>query len=319
MMELETGLSRYWDTAASILEPGGVVLKPPGKNYLSMEKNFFSLLFLYSFFRAGITGPRRLLYAAALQCLRGMVTGCDNILDDEYKKTLDTDIPESGYRFRSVVDIMVSDRVLFEILLDACRRGEITMDQVLSANRISMKTMTRSGVQEASEESGITAILKPDELLHTIHHYKTGLLFQCPWDIPRAVETLDETVTGPLLEGLYRIGMGCQVMDDMVDLVSDLERKRHNYVAALIHHDAPQAEKNRLRALLGKGGPPLSALDLAGDFPVASARAGETAQRFLKSGLNALFSEEHRFLVAPTIQFLVQRIGAPLQPAAGGP
>lgn len=50
----------------------------------SLQNNFFSMLFLYSYFRAGIKPRRRILYAATLQCLRGMVTGCDNLLDTEF-------------------------------------------------------------------------------------------------------------------------------------------------------------------------------------------------------------------------------------------
>ncbi len=319
MEELRSGLSLYWESAAGVLRPGGVALKPPGEGTFSVEKNFFSLLFLYSFDRAGISKPRRILYATALQCLRGMVTGCDNLLDDEYKKTLDTDIPETGYRFRSVIDIMVSDRVLFQVLSAACRRGEITMEQVLAATTASMKTMTRSGVQEASEEAGITTILEPDRLLQTVHHYKTGLLFQCPWDIPRAVETSDETAIAPLLEGLYQIGMGCQIMDDMVDFSSDLERKRHNFLVSLIYHGSLPAEKKQLRQWPAPGGLRGEPMDPAAAFPTGVAKASEIALHYLETGLNNLFAEPHRFLVEPSIRFLEKRIGATLFIPAAGP
>ena len=99
-----------------------------------MENNFFSALFLYSYHRAGIARSRRIIYAIVNQCLRGLVTGCDNILDDEYKKTLETDLPEQGVRFRSVVDIMVSDRVLFEILLGEFKNDGLDYSKVSKAN-----------------------------------------------------------------------------------------------------------------------------------------------------------------------------------------
>jgi len=76
-----------------------------------------------------------------------MVTACGNLLDDEYKQTLDTDIPATGYRFRAVVDIMVFDRALFHVFMDAAIRQEIASDRVLAAATASMKTMTRSGVE----------------------------------------------------------------------------------------------------------------------------------------------------------------------------
>ncbi len=266
-------------------------------------------MFLYSYYRAGIPESRRILYAATLQCLRGMVTGCDNLLDGEYKTTLDTDLPETAIRFRSVIDIMASDRVLFQLLLDACRRKEIGMDQAMAAAATSMQTMTRSGVQEASEEAGITVILTPDEILQVVHHFKTGLLFTCPWDVPKCVEETDESDTALILEGLYRIGMGCQVLDDMVDMASDLERKRHNFVVSRIYHGPDSAEKDRLRNLLKEQECKPPVWDPAGMFPDNLAGARDTAHEFLESGLTMLFSEAHRFLVGPSIRFLENRIG----------
>ncbi|RTZ94744.1 MAG: hypothetical protein DSY90_15275, partial [Deltaproteobacteria bacterium] len=309
MEEMRSGISTYLGAADTILRPGGVDLKPAPDDYFSMEKNFFSMLFLYSFHRAGISRSHRRLYAATLQCLRGMVTGCDNLLDDEYKKTLDTDIPDTGTRFRSVVDIMVSDRVLFQILLDARKRGEITMAQVRAALAVSMKTMIRSGVQEAAEEDGISAILKPDEILTAIHHYKTGILFQCPWDIPRVIETLDPADTRPLLTGLYRIGLGCQVLDDLVDIGSDLERRRHNFLVSLIHHGPFPDEKNRLGEWMASNEPPV-AVDPAVDFPGAVREAARISRRFMEDGFTLLLSDSSRFLAEPFIHFLHKRIGA---------
>ena len=87
----------------------------------------------------------------------------------------------------------------------------------MAATEVSMKTITRSGLQEASEEGGITTILTPEDILQTVHHYKTGILFYCAWDIPLILEGFAETHIAPLLEGLYHIGLGCQIMDDAVD------------------------------------------------------------------------------------------------------
>lgn len=309
LKELGSGLARYFETAAEILEPCGVCLKPPGEAAFGLRRNFFSLLFLYSYRRMGIAGGRRILYAATLQCLRGMVTGCDNLLDDEYKSTLETDIPATGYRFRSVVDIMVSDRVLFWILSDAARRQEIDADRVLAASTASMQTITRSGVQEASEEAGVDTILTPAAILQTVHHYKTGILFQCAWDIPRTIETVAERDLKLLLEALYRIGIGCQIMDDMVDLGEDIRARKHNYLVSLIRHGLDPAEKAQLAgAISSRGSAAPEAISLR-HFPHAWRKAWETSRRWLTSGLNELFLPQDRMLVVPAIRFLEQRIG----------
>lgn len=309
LKELRSGLCRYWDVAEQILQPCGVRLQPPDETAFSLPKNFFSLLFLYSYWRAEIPPQRRILYAATLQCLRGMVTGCDNLLDDEYKPTLETDLPDTGHRFRSVMDIMVSDRVLFHLLTDAARRGEIADDRVLAAATASMQTMTRSGAQEAAEEAGIDAILEPEAILRSIHHYKTGLLFQCAWDIPRAIEMMVPADLAPLLEGLYRIGIGCQIMDDMVDLEADIRDKRHNYLVSLIHHGAEATEKARLAEAISPDGRAAAGTPSIRRYPSALRQARETAHRLLTLGLGSLFAPDHRLLVGPAIGFLEKRIG----------
>ncbi|MEE4242045.1 MAG: class 1 isoprenoid biosynthesis enzyme [Desulfopila sp.] len=310
LTELRDGLSQYWKVAQTVLRDNGVELFPPNESYFSYSKNFFSLLFLYSFFRANIPKQRRILYASTLQCLRGMVTGCDNLLDDEYKMTLDTDIAETGYRFRSVIDIMISDRVLFQILLQASENGCFPVGKVIRATTASMHSMMRSGVQEASEEAGISEILSPDALLKQVHHFKTGLLFTCPWDIPLSIEAPNhhDNIT-QLKEGLYAIGMGCQVMDDMVDFSSDLEKKRHNYLVSLIYHQSAHREKTKLREIMDPACKFSPSTDITAEFPEATATAATTSHTLLDRGLRLLFAEEHTFLIEPAKIFLQKRIG----------
>lgn len=308
--ELCEALSLYWSTAEETLRESGVKLLPPAADYFELGRNFFSALFLYSYHRAKIPKMRRILYAAVNQCLRGMVTGCDNILDDEYKKTLETDLPQQAWRFRSVLDIMVSDRVLFKILLKYHRMNQLTSDQLQAASTASLSALTRSGTQEASEEKGISKILSPQEVLKTIHHYKTGLLFQCPWAVPLTIENYEKESVSQLLDALYQIGLGCQVMDDMVDIADDLKKKRHNYVISLIYHDSKGREKSRLQDLMTSDARLYKKTVLLSDFPQAHLLAVQAACQFLESGLKALFSKSHRFLVEPSISYISNRIGA---------
>jgi hypothetical protein len=301
--ELRSGLELYWERAGVILDNSGVRLAAPGQNYYQLRHNFFSALFLLSFQRAGIDPLRRTRYVAMNQCLRGMVTGCDNILDNEYKMTLDTDL--QGTRFRSVVDIMASDRILFDILLDLHETDGVPLALVRKAHAASLRALTRSGAQEASEERGITAVLEPERILSEIHHLKTGLLFQCVWAIPLVLEPGLETVALPLSEALYRIGMGCQVLDDMVDLGLDLADKRHNYVASLIVHRAQ--DQDAARADLARGLEPRLLLE---GHPRARLEATRQALDFLDQGLRGLLGPAGAVLVPAAMRFLIQRIGA---------
>ena len=307
--ELHEALSLYWGIATQILNKSGINVLAPTTEYFSIERNFFSALFMYSYFRAGISKSRRILYAAVNQCLRGMVTGCDNILDNEYKKTLETDLPEKATRFRSVLDIMVSDRVLFAILQKGYVAGDLNLDQVQAASFESLRTLAKSGAQEASEECGAGEILSPENILSKIHHYKTGILFQSPWALPDVIDNHNLKDTSGIKNALFQIGMGCQILDDMVDLEMDIRMNRHNYVASLIRHGTDTKERTILDAILAADNRVEKKQDLLFKFPDARGTAAAEALKFLKNGTENLFADNHHFMVNISISFIIKRIG----------
>jgi len=304
--ELRAGLEHFWQTAATILDEGTIHLVPPDQAAFSLPRNFFSTLFLYSYHRIGIPPQRRILYAAVNQCLRGMVTGCDNILDDEYKTTLETDLPPQAHRFRSVLDIMVADRALFTMLVNHCRTHDLPVELALRASTASLTALTKSGAQEASEEGGTDERLAPDIVLQKVHHYKTGLLFQSTWAIPTLFEKTMPADALAVQEALYQIGIGCQILDDIVDLFDDLRERRHNYVASVIAHQEP--------SILWEQAKILSAGEETSDcfyaaWPLFSAKIQQEALTTLENGLHRLFCVEHQALVRPAALFIADRIG----------
>ena len=303
--ELKKSLNIFWEKAGNILDGSGVKLLEPPAGYYDLENNFFSALFLYSYYRAGIGAERRIIYSAMNQCLRGMVTGCDNILDDEYKRTLETTLPENGTRFRSVLDIMVSDRVLFELSIGAFKDS----DRILAASIMSLRALVESGYQEASEEGGISDILSPESVLETIHHYKTGILFNCPWAIPSIIEDIDEEREKTLNRALYNIGMGCQIIDDIADLKRDIKTKHHNYVASLIYQGSDREIWEDLKNKVLAGHKNYESADILTGFSDVKDKSVETARSYLSAGLGELFEKKHIFLVEPSIKFLSIRIG----------
>ena len=309
--DLVSALSLYWSTASRILGGSGIRLLDPGPEFFSLENNFFSALFLYSYYRADISKPHRILYGAVNQCLRGMVTGCDNILDNEYKRTLETDLPLQGTRFRSILDIMVSDRVLFEILLKSCETDGLPYDRIAEASSVSLRALARSGAQEAAEEGGGSGSrLVPEEVLRSVHHCKTGELFQAPWAVPAVIEDLEETTVASTRLALYQIGMGCQIMDDMVDLLEDVREGRQNYVASLIYHDSSREDWIRLESKVAFDLGLEEKRNVLFEFPSARLAAAKAAWNFLSEGTKALFGERHQYLVQPTISLLARRIRA---------
>nr|WP_321398372.1 hypothetical protein [uncultured Desulfobacter sp.] len=312
--ELRDGLGLFWKKAACILEDSGVQLVIPKRDDIRMEDHFFSLLFLYAYLKAGIDPQRRILYVAVNQCLRGMVTGCDNLLDQEYKVTLETGLPKEATIFRSVLDIMVSDRVLTQIMFHGFDRGLFTMDQVKSSGKISLDALIQSGAQEAGEEKGVYEILPAKSVLNDIHSIKTGLLFQAPWALPERFENkLDIDKCENIKTALFNIGLGCQILDDLVDLITDLKMKRHNYVVSLFHESEKEACREFIDTI-GKHEDAVNKKDLISALqkthPDLFKLAADQAETYIQSGCRELFSGEQEAMIPFCVSFLIDRIGA---------
>ena len=308
--ELKQGLTLYWNSANEILVTSKIKLYQPSEDYFSLDNNFFSALFLYSYFRAGLSESKRVLFVAMNQCLRGMVTGCDNILDNEYKKTLDTNLPVTASKFRSILDIMVSDRILVAIMHKGYQQGEFSFDHILQANTASLHALLESGVQEASEEDGAGKILNPEDVLQKIHSLKTGILFQAPWVLPELIENKQLEGLAEIKQGLFQIGMGCQILDDMVDLSMDAQMNRHNYVASLIWHGENPVEQTILKEYLSKDRHDQNDLDFLFRFPDARKASTKKALSLLEEGTQMLFDKKHQFMIPYSIEFFAKRIGA---------
>lgn len=304
--ELQAGLRHFWEAAAVILNNSTIQLSPPDEKTLSLKRNFFSALFLYSYYRSDIPPQRRILYAALNQCLRGMVTGCDNILDDEYKITLETDLPHQAHRFRSILDIMVADRVLFTLLTEYCYNNGLPPERAVQAANISLQALAMSGAQEAAEEGGISERLTPAAILTEVHHYKTGVLFQSTWAIPSLLEGELSPVAHSARQALYQIGIGCQLLDDLVDLFVDLQQQRHNYVASVILHNQPHQTWDQLQAMLVAGTPQE---DFYETQPELFQQIKSEALTTLEGGLRSLFFERHQQAIRPAATFIARRIG----------
>ena len=109
---------------------------------------------------------------------------------------------------------------------------------------------------------------------------------------------------------LFQIGMGCQILDDMVDLEMDIRMNRHNYVASLIRHGTNLKERTILDAILAADNRVEKNQDFLFKFPDARGTAAAAALKFLKNGTENLFAENHDFMVNISISSIIKRIGA---------
>jgi hypothetical protein len=227
---------------------------PPAGLLKYARRHFFSSLFLAVYRSAGVTPERRLFYGGLNHAIRGIVTGTDNLLDDEYKEMLPLAFPERATRFKSVMHILLFDRILARLLDEATTAGLVTRDQAASIGHEIFTAMVPIGAEEATEEGGVAGILTPAEILSSVHMYKGGNLLRLAFVAPLLAESGEVRARLEQADrGIFSIGLALQVIDDLTDFHDDLRDHRHNYLAATIYHEGPSTEQARLAALLGGG------------------------------------------------------------------
>ena len=244
--EVHSRLAPFLATPDGTPREYAVCPAPLPPEWTGWRKNLFSTLFQSAYHLMDVPAPRRMLYGKLIHLFRSWVTSADNLLDDEDKVVVPLSMPGNARVMRQVVAIMAADRVLAEILNDACAQGIVSPLQRDALSRESLCRLLPSAAQEASEEGGIAARPPPEEVLHTIHRLKTGLLFNVAFVGPDLVEPLAVSRSARLREGLMDFGLGCQILDDVRDVARDLLENRHNVVLSALAHQRP-AELEDLR------------------------------------------------------------------------
>ena len=227
-LQLET-LDKFYGLARTI---GGNAcpIEPLAKNLLDLEHNFFSMLFL-AVTRAIVADSTHMpLYGMVNQGMRAWVTACDNLLDDEYKAIFRFEAAGDGNRMRSVLTLLLADRVIFEYI---CKEyGDC--DLVARVGRISLAALMPSAIQESKEELRPVQVLSPEELLHTVHQQKTADLFTATLAVPATLEHIESARLDAAKQAVANFGLACQILDDLKDMQVDIIEGRHNYLVSTI-------------------------------------------------------------------------------------
>ncbi|GAB4333047.1 MAG: hypothetical protein Kow0089_01290 [Desulfobulbaceae bacterium] len=220
------------------------------------QKNFFSILFLSIYQALGMGRERRLFYGQINHCLRGLVTGTDNLLDNEYKEMLPLAFPETATRFKSVMHILLFDRFLFQVVERAVDAEVIGRGESELVRRRLFEALVPIGAEESQEEGGVTEILAPEEILSSVHMYKGGKLLCLAFVAPLLIEKELHRGLAQAEKGIYSIGMALQMIDDLTDFHEDIEASNHNYLVSTVYHLGTDEEKKSLSGFLETGADP---------------------------------------------------------------
>jgi len=213
------------------------------------QRNFFSILFLSIYRAIGIPTPRRLHYGIINHCLRGIVTGADNLLDDEYKELLPLKFPAQATRFKSIMHLLLFDRFLFKVGRIMQENGQIDAEEADRLQSALFQALLPIGAEEASEEGGIRNILTPREILSSVHMYKGGKLLCLAFVAPRLLEKDFSRKLLKAEQGIFSIGLALQIIDDLTDFYEDIAVGNHNYLVSSVHHAGEREERKKLIAV----------------------------------------------------------------------
>ena len=203
------------------------------KGMLELKRNVFSTLFLGVTAKVAKSDRYMPLYAMVNHCMRAWVTACDNILDDEYKVIFEFPNAGQGERMRSVLTLMVAERVLSTYVMDTYDDAQL----LRTVETRSLQSLLSSAIQECEEEGAEISILSPEEIIADIHRRKTADLFVAPLALPFELERPDESVVADARGALENFALGCQVIDDVKDMSSDVTGRRHNLLVSLLAQD----------------------------------------------------------------------------------
>lgn len=225
--------------------------KKPQRNPLGYaQKNFFSILFLALYRAIGISPERRHFYGMLNHCLRGIVTGADNLLDDEYKEMLPLKFPEPAIRFKSVMHILLFDRFIVRVTKNM-EAGNLlgNVDASLLQQKL-FDAIVPIGAEEAQEEGGVYQVLPPEEILSTVHMYKGGKLLCLSFVAPMLIEESRRKELSCAEQGIYSIGIALQLIDDLTDFYEDIAHANHNYLVSSISFRGTDNENKSLEKVL---------------------------------------------------------------------
>ncbi|MDY0189994.1 MAG: class 1 isoprenoid biosynthesis enzyme [Desulfuromonas sp.] len=259
---------------AALLE-NSCPLSPLADSALSLKRNLFSTLFIMALEAAGVAKEKLPFYALINQCLRAQVTGCDNLLDDEYKSVIPFNLTGSGNRFRSVLTVMTADMVLGRMLAAEIAAGRMDERGGQCLLTAVLNVLIPSGIEEHEEESQ-TEVQVPtvQAMLEQVHYRKTGLLFEAPLRLATLMGETDPSSSAKVTQALAVFGIGCQILDDLQDVADDLYAGKYNIVISAAYHSTSSDsadESQLLHDYIGQQHSLEHALGVAAKLPVARA------------------------------------------------
>lgn len=164
---------------------------------------------------------------------RLIITGADNLLDNDDNHYLGFAKINNSPTMKSVFDILLSEKIIHSVLNDYSLKFKLfSHDKVQCIQEQIFNQLAGSGINEAEESQKLQINLTPEEIINTVHHFKSGKLFTLPFLPAKNISC------NPLIEkvenSIYEFGIAIQILDDVSDIIEDYIGKKPNYFIAVL-------------------------------------------------------------------------------------
>ena len=213
------------------------------------QEFFFLILFRSVLQTVGVSAPGLALCSELNFCIKGTITAADNLFDDQDKTLLPLRAGD-GVRFKSILQLLVFERLASRVLARGVRSGTISTSAADRFQKELLSRMAAIGSLEGSEERGVSGVLEPESMIEHVHRLRGGALFELAFIAPRLLEqSVDEDLLSRAQRGISKLGTAFQIVDDLTDFEFDLARGSHNLLISQITHRGTPEERLHLRTL----------------------------------------------------------------------
>lgn len=220
-------------------------------NLVFLQNHFFLILF-HSIFKAiGCSEINLRFYSRINFCIKGIVTAGDNIFDDETKDLISLDVGNNGSRFKSILQLLCFDRLIYRVCDDEIRDGWLSRKKTMLIQKEILNRLIYIGKLEGSEENGVDEILPVDEMIEKVHRVRGGALFSLAFIAPMIIEGDGIRDRLEVAENAVRkLGIAFQIVDDLTDFEFDLSRRSHNILCAAATYNEDEKVRSAIKKLL---------------------------------------------------------------------
>jgi hypothetical protein len=210
---------------------------------------FFPILFRSILQSIGVQRANLDVYSELNFCIQGTIVAADNLFDGEQKSVLSLRT-EGGYRFASILELIVFQRLMARVFDRAADRGSISTAASRRIQRELTSRMAAIGALEGAEEAGVESVDDVDTMLERVQRVRGGQLFELSLVAPAIVEPSDrQAAISRAAHAVSGLGTAFQIVDDITDLEIDLRQGRQNLLVAQIGEAGTHEEQAALRRI----------------------------------------------------------------------